>query len=337
MRLTDVQSDGLTDALGRVLSPVGSGRPADRSHVRSFTDYLSACRIPWRAMRCDRGGAPTGVAFALLLPGRTAMLLIPPLHGGLVRADDQQAATGALLDALSDLNLHYAQALLDPLDEPRRAMLQAAGFWRLAGLHYLERNPIYPWCDPPAAAEAQWIAYDERDQPPAAPVHRRFAETIQATYRESADCPALTDLRPVDDVMAGHKATGRFDPALWQLALVDGQAAGCLLLARLTHGPVFEVAYMGVHPDFRRRGVGGLLLRRALDLSRQRAAQRLTLVVDEQNAPARRLYDRFAFSLVARREAWLMQWKAKTAVAPLAVPPSAESRKRTAAVDNPLR
>lgn len=330
MRPIEVEPDRLAEALGVALAPPGGDRRAERAHVRGFMDYLSVCAIPWRALRCERDGAVTAVSFALLPPGRTAMLLTPPLDAPDVHPDDQRAATAALLDELGSLGLYYAQALVEPADAARRSLLVEAGFWWLAGLRYLERDPTYPWSEPPEPGEAEWVPFSEDRYP-------EFAATIQASYRESADCPALTDLRPVGDVMAGHKASGRFDADHWQLARIGGRAAGCLLLASLTHAPVFEVVYMGVHPDFRRRGVGSLLLRRGLELSRRAGARKLTLVVDEANAPAQGLYDRFDFSTIARRDAYLRQWEAKPAIESPIQAPRAESPLGSAPVDNPLR
>src|SRR5690606_23180661 len=105
----------------------------------------------------------------------------------------------------------------------------------------------------------------------------------------------LTDKRPPSAVIASHKATGAFDPTLWELALLDDRPVGCVLLSPVSPQGVIEVVYMGVAASVRRRGVGRLLLRRAVALSRERRMQRLTLVVDERNAPARALYARFDF------------------------------------------
>jgi ribosomal protein S18 acetylase RimI-like enzyme len=76
----------------------------------------------------------------------------------------------------------------------------------------------------------------------------------------------------------------------------------------MVHGPVLELVYMGVMPAWRRRGVGTLLLRRALARCREVGAKEITVVVDVRNTPARRLYERFAFTTVAQREAHLYRW-----------------------------
>ena len=65
---------------------------------------------------------------------------------------------------------------------------------------------------------------------------------------------------------------------------------------------------MGVHPAFRRQGLGRILLRRTLQQARRMNCRRLTVVVDGRNTVARRLYARFLLALVAQREAWLYRW-----------------------------
>ena len=62
---------------------------------------------------------------------------------------------------------------------------------------------------------------------------------------------------------------------------------------------------MGVDPGFRRRGVGGRLLREALKLAQVHGLQKVTLAVDQQNTPALGLYQALGFRQVASRRAWV--------------------------------
>jgi len=79
--------------------------------------------------------------------------------------------------------------------------------------------------------------------------------------------------------------------------------------------------YMGVVPSFRHRGAGALLIQRALERSRQCGARRLTLAADQRNQPARRLYARFSFLPVDRRDAYLYRWSTgDVSRSPTAVP-----------------
>jgi mycothiol synthase len=277
------------------------GPRAGRAQVEAFTAYAAAGSFGWVGLVDGPVHAPHAAFFALLLPGRTAMALVPnPGEHGIV-AEEQRALTAHGIARLRERDLHYAQALLEPEAEAKAATLARCGFRELAPLAYLERDVLYPWVEPPARAGLTWRAYD-------ATAHSAFAMTILATYRDSQDCPELTGLRPIDDVLAAHQASGRHDPQLWELALVDGTAAACLLLSRHTQDTLVEVVYMGVVPEFRRQGIGRLLLARALEQCRRVGARQLTVVVDERNAAAQVLYADYALQRVARRSAWIYRW-----------------------------
>lgn len=266
-----------------------------------FHEYLTDGELQWEGYRCGNLDRPTGLFLALLMPGSTALVMIPnPGQGGNV-ADVQQQILTAGLESLRDRNLHYAQILLDPRQATARALLERVGFQHLAPLLYLERDARYPWVDPPTAEEAAWLSYSPKTL-------GTFKDVVLDTYEGSQDCPELCGQRPIDDILAAHRASGRFDPQLWEVARIRGEDAGCLLLTRVTRGMLLEIVYVGVVPAQRRRGVGKLLLRRALQQCRTTGARRLTVVVDERNAPARRMYDNFAFEPIARRTAYLYHW-----------------------------
>lgn len=300
-QLNALQPADLAPALARVLAAPGRGKPADKSRVADFCDYLDECPVHWEGLRCGPPDAPSGLFFALLLPGATAVVMLPsPDTPGIVPADQVRVTTAGLA-GLSARRLHFAQVLLPAEAGAQRPLLEQVGFHPLASLAYLERDARYPWVDPPAPAEAEWVHYRERNR-------ALFGEVVLATYQDSLDCPELAGLRPIDDILTAHQASGRFDPLLWEVARADGQPAGCLLLSRHRQGPMLEIVYMGVVPAWRRRGVGALLLRRALERCRNVGARQLTVVVDSRNEPAKQLYARFGFLPVGQREVYLYRW-----------------------------
>ncbi len=81
----------------------------------------------------------------------------------------------------------------------------------------------------------------------------------------------------------------------------DGaQRIGFLLLLddlpdEVTSLPQAFVAYMAVEPHCRRRGVGGALLAAAEDEAKRRRLPYMALMVTQENAAARRLYERGAY------------------------------------------
>jgi ribosomal-protein-alanine N-acetyltransferase len=62
-----------------------------------------------------------------------------------------------------------------------------------------------------------------------------------------------------------------------------------------------HITTFGVHPDWRRRGVGSQLLLAVVELARQVGARRLTLEVRAGNLPAQALYESFGFEVRGRR------------------------------------
>jgi ribosomal protein S18 acetylase RimI-like enzyme len=67
----------------------------------------------------------------------------------------------------------------------------------------------------------------------------------------------------------------------------------------------WDVAYVGVVPEARRRGVGTELVRKALFEAKAAGVPYVALSVDDRNAPARELYRRLGFEPVERREVFL--------------------------------
>lgn len=65
-----------------------------------------------------------------------------------------------------------------------------------------------------------------------------------------------------------------------------------------------EILTIALDPSLRGRGHSRTLLDRHLETLRREGVGRLHLEVDEANAPARRLYARFGFAQVGRREGY---------------------------------
>lgn len=234
----------------------------------------------------------------MLPAGGTAILMLPDPDVADMNCRDLETVSRRLLDRLADLSLYYAQILLDPLHPSLHALARRMSFHYLGRLWYLESTPGAVLL-PSDCASISWRQFDPSNE-------RDFARVVERSYVHSLDCPKLSGIRPIEAVMDGHRAVGRFDPRLWQLALVDDRPAGCCLLSRLTTSPTIEVTYMGVDPDFRNRGIGAALLFRAFELRDAARLPHVTLVVDAGNAPAIRLYARFGFRRIAQRDAYML-------------------------------
>ncbi|MGC8872876.1 MAG: ribosomal protein S18-alanine N-acetyltransferase [Chloroflexia bacterium] len=75
-----------------------------------------------------------------------------------------------------------------------------------------------------------------------------------------------------------------------------------------------HITTLAVHPAYRRRGIGALLLLNLAERARERGVVRLTLEVRVSNQAAQRLYEAFGFRVEGRRlryygdgeDAWIM-------------------------------
>jgi hypothetical protein len=140
-----------------------------------------------------------------------------------------------------------------------------------------------------------------------------FAQTIFRTYQQSLDCPSLNGLRDMEDVLAGHKSSGEFDPRLWGLLCEGDEPRGVLLLARMQPAEALELVYLGLTPDARGRGIGDLLMGQAMSVASAERAGRLSLAVDSGNTPALKLYYRHGLQRVGAKDALMRRLDARGA------------------------
>jgi mycothiol synthase len=249
----------------------------------------------WVARRRER---IIGALLTQPLAGRAAAVWAPEVEMTWGRSATAVTLVRAALDDLRARGFRIAQALLDE-SAPRQAAtdLAAGGMLHVTDLIYLERPTAEPLEVRPGTPALAWRSYA-----PGAEAEAGFRAVLQATYIDSLDMPELEGIRSLDDIMASHRAGGRFDPSRWRVGAVPGEpeAAAVLLLSALPDRSVWEVAYLGLTPAARGRGLGRATLVHALDLARPHAA-RIELAVDLRNEPATRLYHATGFSPFDRR------------------------------------
>ena len=237
-------------------------------------------------------------------PGRT-MLLFSPTHVPAAMKDTLACPlVERVLEHYRDRAVDLAQVLLDPAEREALRVFADCGFETLAELIYLDREVRR------AGDDSLPTAYSWDTHSPA--THGEFARTVAATYEGSLDCPRLNGRRDIEDVLAGHKSAGEFDPKLWFL-LRDGaaQPAGVLLLNRSTRTDALELVYLGLVPAYRGRGLGDALMRHAQATAAQVGSRRLSLAVDSRNAPALGLYHRHGMTRVCSRMALMRDLRAQ--------------------------
>ncbi len=232
----------------------------------------------------------------LLSPGRTALLFTA------AEWSCESAAAGELVGCvcrdLAGRDVQLAQVLIDPAQLPARRFFALQGFSEIAELNYLH-GPA------PRSAQGAVLPKEMRLENYSPQMHELFGRAILESYKESLDCPALTGVRDIEDVIAGHKATGEFDATLWHILIENSKALGVLLLSRVIGADSLELVYLGLSPEARGRGLGDLLMRQAMLQVNQQGRRRLSLAVDRRNNPALKLYYRFGLARLTSKLAMI--------------------------------
>ncbi|NLE60415.1 MAG: GNAT family N-acetyltransferase [Planctomycetes bacterium] len=231
-------------------------------------------------------------------PGRSSAVYLPTW----VPDVDAAAALISLVQKAADeahgRNICFLQAIISPNATFEQEIYQQAGFERLAELIYMERDLLEPLTGEKPSPPLTWITYSAES-------HQLFARTVLETYEDSLDCVGISGLRQIEDILATHRSTGVFNPRTWFVGISDDNPIGVLLLSAVPEQAALEVVYMGLRPACRGKGYASAFMEHGIRTARDLAALRLTLAVDAENAPARRLYARFAFEETARRCAWV--------------------------------
>jgi len=255
---------------------------------------------PEGLLEARRGGRLVGALFSQAQGGRSAVVWPPRIVSG-----EPAATAGQLLAAASELLAHQgvcaAHALLETVTEADDVALRASGFEPLAELIYLmSLEETFPRERPVGAIDFE----------PYCPAnHDRLVRVVEATYERTLDCPQLDGVRDTENVLAGYRATGTFDPARWLIVQHQGQDVGCLLLADHPQDESWELVYMGLIVSARGRGWGRHIARYAQWLTSQAGRPRLVVAVDAANAPATRMYLAVGFQVCDRRSVYLKTFR----------------------------
>jgi GNAT superfamily N-acetyltransferase len=260
------RADALEVLYRRIASPVRPGL------IASALDEAEAGRIDLSGLWiARRRGRITGALLTQPLAGRAAAVWAPEIEPSWGRAALAASLIRSALDDLRSRGFRIAQA-------SATADLIRGGLPAITALTYMQRDTGRPL----GLSLARFRpAFDWQGYAPE--TEARFRKVLQETYVGSLDMPELEGIRSLDDVIASHQAAGRFDPSRWRVGSLPGEpeTAGVLLLSEVIDRPSWEVAYLGLTPAARGRG--------------------LELAVDDRNHPARKLYDHAGFTPFDRR------------------------------------
>jgi ribosomal protein S18 acetylase RimI-like enzyme len=243
-----------------------------------------------------RGATLMAVAWAQILPGKTALLWPARL------AFDANEAIGDRLQSRLDSQLaatgiSMAQAVLSDREHSDAARLERLGYTRAADLLYLVSQ--LGSCEVTAAEfDVDFVQYTPADR-------KRLASIVERTYIDTLDVPALDGIRDMADVLDGYERTGEFSPDRWFFIRNGGEDVGCLLLNDHPAQQQWELVYMGIVPEARGNGWGRQATRFAQQLAKAAGRERLILAVDATNDPAVSAYTNTGFFEMLRRCVYL--------------------------------
>ena len=243
-----------------------------------------------------RRGRIVGALLTQLLAGRAAAVWAPEVISAWRRGATAVALVKTALGDLKERGFLLAQALLDESSPGQGAVdLTGGGMPRVTELVYLEGETSRELAVREGLPTIDWAPFGPDTD-------ADFRAVLHETYRDSLDMPELEGLRSLDDILASHRAGGRFVADRWRVGHVRGEpeAAALLLLSEIPDRDAWEVAYLGLTPSARGRGLGRAVLAHANALARPHAAW-LELAVDMRNTPAHFLYSKGGFKPFDRR------------------------------------
>ena len=267
--------------------------PGDRSaRVRTCLQMLESGQLDprhiWIARRDDH---LIGTQVCVPLGGAASLFWLPSSTD-----ETADALLAAAFAGCRTAGCKLAQALATAELRAWAVPLERAGFRHITRLQQWTHSFLSMPDVPPSALRFE--RYSSANA-------RLFAATLERTYDGTLDCPELNGVRSIDEVIAGHRAQGKFHPDFWWLAYDGAEPVGVLLLVEMPDGVTWELAYLGIVSAYRGRGLGRAFVAHALDALRVMPATRMTLAVDERNVPARRLYASCGFVPTEAHEVFL--------------------------------
>jgi ribosomal protein S18 acetylase RimI-like enzyme len=299
LRVETARPDERERALTLVFQHLGEAERSDR--VRNALQFLNRGELNPDGIFVVRRRGVAGAMLCLPAPG--ACGLVWPAQ----TSPPQPALEDALLrhaaNWLRRQGSKLGQCLLTDTEQHLGPVLVRNGFPHVTDLWYMRHNLSVPFPWRPTPERLRYSSYS-------AATADEFRRTLLKTYEGTRDCPELNGSRSVDEILEGHRTQGVFDPDRWWLAEdQDDNAVGLILLTEVPETEAWDVAYVGVVPEARRRGYGREMLQRALGAADAADAAQVTLSVDDRNHPAWDLYLELGFRPVEKRHVYLAVWR----------------------------
>lgn len=268
---------------------LGNNAPGDSSTSPQNTLYLYGAYLNEKLI---------ATSLAIDSPGASAMAFISTPHASDITPQGTVDALSSLLTEAWERGMSMVEILLMPGSNVTAKIATQADFRFITRLLYLRRRKSVTKKVSDVANDIEWVCYSPNSE-------ELFLRAVELTYAQSLDCPELTGIRPMEDVLAAHRSVGEHDPAFWWVATRSDEPVGVLLLSRIQTRKAMEIVYMGVSQAARGTGVADALLDRAIKATIGDDVSELALAVDRRNHPARRMYARWGFIEFSARDAWV--------------------------------
>lgn len=265
--------------------------------VQWMHDELRDHALDFIGMRCESGGRCCFAAYGGLYPGNLGVLCGHRLAS---EVDLEWAGQFFPLWAewMFERGASWIQYVQRDRDERTSQILQFAGFRRLATLVQMALVEFADWGteDSSSRAISTWRSFGEGED-------GRWKELIARTFVDTADCPEINTFRTMEETWDGYVASARGEMGEWWRLTSEEADVGCLLLTPLGKGE-WELTYMGIVPEQRRRGWTAAFLAQAKRRCAAKHVERLILAVDTRNLGAWKVYDRAGFQPLQTMQAW---------------------------------
>ena len=210
---------------------------------------------------------------------------------------------GELLQALEEAKsatalkgVATAHALLGEDDAQSVHLFESVGFAKLATLQYMEWSATQ---NPRVLSQITNATFYAAS----ALTHDVLCSTLEKTFIGSLDCPAIHGKRNTQDIIASHKGFEQNDLSLWFTILSDKELAGVLFMNHLQNESILELAYLGITPEMRNKGIAIDAMSHAVNQAVKRGCNKIVLAVDDTNVPAISLYKKVNFRETTKRVA----------------------------------
>jgi ribosomal protein S18 acetylase RimI-like enzyme len=274
--------------------------PVDRDRVAGrYRELFASGELDPAGLFLARSprGALRGAILVQVMTGALGLAWPPVAERGRPREATEDALVAAAREWLRSQGVQICQAFAGDLDRESFAPLERSGFKNLTQLVEL-RCGLRNIPDAGSRLNCEPFAEDNRAS---------FMAVLLASFEGSLDCPEVSGGRTEEELVATYTESIPAS-ALWHLAKWDGRPIGVVLLDPNCEPGVCELTYLGIVPEFRRRGFGSELMRFALQSARNAGCETLVLSVDARNVPARRLYETLGFQVSGARSVFLADW-----------------------------